>query len=372
MQPTPTRSPTLYLVTPGADLGDDARDLVARDHREDGLAPALAGLVDVGVADAGELDVDQHVVLADRAALDGGALQRSLGGGSGVRGDGGHAEGSPSGGVAPGCLLVGHAVQACPHDRGLHPGHGSAYVRRPTTGGVRLLGVRPGILDAWTNSPNPYRTAPAGAGAVPGPACRAQRVPAHPAGPAEAGGRGAAGLRAAPQGAGAAPRGAGAAGRGVRGVLHPAGAGQRAERVGGGPGRDRPRAAADRRRARPPHASREAEAAQEEAGRTAPSRCGRALRQLLDSIDGVPAYVVGPALGHPGLEPDGGGASSATGRSCRRRSGTGRGWCSCGRSTASCSWSGSRRPPTSSAICAWTRAAIPTTRGCPRSSANSP
>jgi hypothetical protein len=47
----------LALGHSGADLGDDARDLVARDHREDHLAPALADQVDVRVADAGELDV---------------------------------------------------------------------------------------------------------------------------------------------------------------------------------------------------------------------------------------------------------------------------------------------------------------------------
>ncbi|MGX1118415.1 hypothetical protein RKD37_003778 [Streptomyces ambofaciens] len=75
----------------GADLGDDARDLVAGDHREDGLAPALTDLVDVGVADAGELDVDQDVMFTHLAPLDGGALQRRLGGGCCVRGDSGHA-----------------------------------------------------------------------------------------------------------------------------------------------------------------------------------------------------------------------------------------------------------------------------------------
>jgi hypothetical protein len=36
-----------------ADRGDDAGDLVAGDHRVDALAPFVAGLVDVGVADSG-------------------------------------------------------------------------------------------------------------------------------------------------------------------------------------------------------------------------------------------------------------------------------------------------------------------------------
>src|SRR5439155_5231411 len=71
----------------GADLGHHTRDLVAGHHREDRLAPALTGLVDVRVADTGVLDVDQDVVFADRPALDGGSLQRRLGGGCRVRGD---------------------------------------------------------------------------------------------------------------------------------------------------------------------------------------------------------------------------------------------------------------------------------------------
>ena len=59
----------------GADLGDDAGDLVAGDQRVGLRAPVAADGVDVGVADAGELDVDQDVVRADVAALDGGGGQ---------------------------------------------------------------------------------------------------------------------------------------------------------------------------------------------------------------------------------------------------------------------------------------------------------
>ena len=59
----PTRSPTACLVTPEPTARDDSRDLVPGDHREDGPAPLLAGLVDVGVADAGVGDVDEDVVL---------------------------------------------------------------------------------------------------------------------------------------------------------------------------------------------------------------------------------------------------------------------------------------------------------------------
>ena len=47
------------------DLADDAGDLVAGHHREDRGTPFFARLMDVGVADAGVGDVDQHVVRAD-------------------------------------------------------------------------------------------------------------------------------------------------------------------------------------------------------------------------------------------------------------------------------------------------------------------
>ena len=84
MQPTPTRSPTCVLGDVGADLGDDAGDLVAGHDREGLRAPVAADGVDVGVADAGVLDLDQDVVGADVAALDGGGGQRLAGGGGGV------------------------------------------------------------------------------------------------------------------------------------------------------------------------------------------------------------------------------------------------------------------------------------------------
>ena len=51
----------LVLADVGADLGDDAGDLVADDDRPAGVAPLAARGVDVGVADAGELDVDQDL-----------------------------------------------------------------------------------------------------------------------------------------------------------------------------------------------------------------------------------------------------------------------------------------------------------------------
>ena len=69
----------LVLGHLGADLGDDAGDLVAGDDRVVRLAPLALDGVDVGVADAGELDVERDVVRADVAALDGGLGQR-LGG----------------------------------------------------------------------------------------------------------------------------------------------------------------------------------------------------------------------------------------------------------------------------------------------------
>ena len=76
MQPTPTRSPTACLVTSEPTSVTIAGDLVAGDERVGRRTPVAADGVDVGVADAGELDLDQDVVRADVAALDGGAGER--------------------------------------------------------------------------------------------------------------------------------------------------------------------------------------------------------------------------------------------------------------------------------------------------------
>ncbi len=79
-----------------ADLGHDAGDLVTGHHREDGAAPLLADLVDVAVADPGEGDVDDDVVIAQLAPFDRGRLE---GGSSGRGGQGCSAgHGSPWGG----------------------------------------------------------------------------------------------------------------------------------------------------------------------------------------------------------------------------------------------------------------------------------
>jgi hypothetical protein len=68
----------------GSDLGDDADDLVAGDDGE-GLGPPVAvDGVDVGVADAGVLDLDEDVVRADVPPLDGGGSEGLAGGGGGV------------------------------------------------------------------------------------------------------------------------------------------------------------------------------------------------------------------------------------------------------------------------------------------------
>ncbi|MCY1237720.1 hypothetical protein D9M72_504290 [compost metagenome] len=60
----------------GANRRHDADDLVAGNHREGRIAPFVAGLVDVGVADAAIFDVDHHVVVARLAAFEGEGRQR--------------------------------------------------------------------------------------------------------------------------------------------------------------------------------------------------------------------------------------------------------------------------------------------------------
>jgi hypothetical protein len=69
-----------------ADLLDAADDLVARDHREARVAPLVAGLVNVGVADATEQDVDEDVGRAGIPAIDRERRQGRLDGRSGVGG----------------------------------------------------------------------------------------------------------------------------------------------------------------------------------------------------------------------------------------------------------------------------------------------
>jgi hypothetical protein len=53
----------------GADGRDDTRDFVARHHRKNRSAPLIAGLVNIGVADAAEFDVDRNILIAWSAAL---------------------------------------------------------------------------------------------------------------------------------------------------------------------------------------------------------------------------------------------------------------------------------------------------------------
>ena len=123
MQPTPTRSPTRWRGDLGPDLGDDADDLVAGDHGEGLRAPVAVDGVDVGVADAGVLDLDEDVVRADGPALDGGGGQGPAGGGGGVGVDahgscssfwGDGVDGRPSGGG----VGVGHPRNASSCGRG--------------------------------------------------------------------------------------------------------------------------------------------------------------------------------------------------------------------------------------------------------------
>lgn len=67
-----------------ADFGDDAGNLVARGERVGLRSPVAADRVDVRMADAGELDLDQDVVRSDVAALDGGGDEIFGGGRGGV------------------------------------------------------------------------------------------------------------------------------------------------------------------------------------------------------------------------------------------------------------------------------------------------
>jgi hypothetical protein len=61
-----------------ADLGHDARDLMARYRRVGDLSPFATGEVDVRMADAAEPDVDANVARTGRAPLDGKPLERCV------------------------------------------------------------------------------------------------------------------------------------------------------------------------------------------------------------------------------------------------------------------------------------------------------
>ena len=77
----------LELGDGGADLGDAADDFMAGHARIDGghhAAPLVAGLVEVGVADAAEEDFDLHVVFGGIAARDGGGGKRRSRTGNGI------------------------------------------------------------------------------------------------------------------------------------------------------------------------------------------------------------------------------------------------------------------------------------------------
>ncbi len=62
-----------------SDFLDDAGDLVPRNHGEDRGEPLFACLMDIRVADAGVLDVDEHIVRTEIAPLDGVGLERCSG-----------------------------------------------------------------------------------------------------------------------------------------------------------------------------------------------------------------------------------------------------------------------------------------------------
>ena len=64
----------------GADLDHPADDLVAGHHRIERIAPVVAGLMQVGMADAAIENVDLHVVRAGVAALDAEGPERGRGG----------------------------------------------------------------------------------------------------------------------------------------------------------------------------------------------------------------------------------------------------------------------------------------------------
>ena len=79
MQPTPTWSPTAYVVTAEPISVTVPAISWPGTIGKRGAAPLLAGLVDVAVADAGVGDGDAHVVGAQVAPLDRALSEGALG-----------------------------------------------------------------------------------------------------------------------------------------------------------------------------------------------------------------------------------------------------------------------------------------------------
>ena len=84
----------LHEVTPGADIDDDAGALMAEDRREQAFRIGARQRELVGVADAGRLDLDQHLAGLGAVEIDLHDLQR-LSGGDGDGGAGFHEESPP-------------------------------------------------------------------------------------------------------------------------------------------------------------------------------------------------------------------------------------------------------------------------------------
>ena len=79
MTPMAAMSPTLNFVDGVADGGDAADDLVAGNHGIDGVAPLVAGHVQVRVADAAVENLDGDFGRAGFAAAEGVGSKRRFG-----------------------------------------------------------------------------------------------------------------------------------------------------------------------------------------------------------------------------------------------------------------------------------------------------
>ena len=87
MQPTAARSPSLNLVTALADPDDAPNDFMTGNagiHGGHNHLPFVANLVEIGVADSAEENLDLDILRAGRTARDGEVFERSGGAVCGV------------------------------------------------------------------------------------------------------------------------------------------------------------------------------------------------------------------------------------------------------------------------------------------------
>ena len=367
MQPTPTRSPTWNLVTPGpTSVTMPAISWPGTIGKMPSPQPSRAWWMSEWQIPANLMSI-RTSYSRDRAALDGGALQGSLRGGGGVRSNSGHAEGLLAVVTARLPSDSGRAAQpARPYQ--VHPGHGFAYVQRSYhwrgQDGVRTT-VNTGRMDEQPDPVQRARPAPLDRRAELSEFLRTRRA------------------RLKPEDVGLPDFGRHRRVPGLRREELAQLAGVSVAyytRLEQGNGRNvsaevldaiaRALRLTDAEHAHLTHLAKPKQHKKKPAG-AQPAGAGRAAAAPRHHGRGS-GLRRGAALGDPGLEPDGGGGLRRLGASCRPGAELGAAGVPAACLPGAVHRLGAEGDRHRLRICAWTRAATRTTPGCPRWSASCP